>query len=308
MHGLNPPIIHRDLKSPNILMTSRGPNGEKLKWPMPKIADFGLSRGMQWTSSMSDKAVDNPVWLAPEIMCRKPYNEKADVYSFGVILYEIVLQLRFLEDIKFDYQKEDAIKSGTRPNIPADVNPILSSLIHFCWAQEPNQRPSFDQIVECLETKTIIKSAKPSILNYGTGFEDFDVAEVPSTQSRSQLVANLAPVPGPTPSDTPGNALPKSPSPSPLNSARSGSVEAQGFLGSARASGQLSNGTFGSSTPTSSRASSSRQEEEYAPLPVVDDTNTSRNSTSGRKGGWSFATPQRSDSHKNLVEAEHSKK
>jgi serine/threonine protein kinase/Leucine-rich repeat (LRR) protein/GTPase SAR1 family protein len=179
MHGLNPPIIHRDLKSPNILMTYRGPKGEKLKLPVPKIADFGLSRGMQWTSSMNDKAVDNPVWLAPEVMMRKPYNEKSDVYSFGVILYEIVLQQRFLEDIKFDYQKEDAIKQGKRPPIPPETNPILSSLIQFCWAQDPNQRPSFDQIVECLEKKTVIQSARPSKLNYGTGFEDFDVEMAP---------------------------------------------------------------------------------------------------------------------------------
>jgi len=149
MHGLNPPIIHRDLKSPNILMTTRGEKGEKLKLPIPKIADFGLSRGMQWTSSMDDKAVDNPVWLAPEVMMKKPYNEKADVYSFGVILYEIVVQLRFMEDIKFD------------------------------------------QIVECIEKRTIIHSARPSKLNYGTGFDDFD--EEHDTRPRTPLASPKLP-------------------------------------------------------------------------------------------------------------------
>jgi serine/threonine protein kinase/GTPase SAR1 family protein len=339
MHSMNPPIIHRDLKSPNILMTFKGGA------PIAKIADFGLSRGLQWTSSMSDKAVDNPVWLAPEVMRRQPYNEKADVYSYGVILFEIALQMHFMDDIKFDYQKEDAVKAGKRPPIPSDVDPILASLIQFCWAQEPNQRPSFDQIVECLENKTVIKTAKPSIINYGTGFEDFDQEEVvaeeeknslPQAQSRSQLTANL-PAPPPliapdlnqtsssspallqipqhtSTSFTPAAAAtttassqggPASNSSSPLNSARA-SGETTTFLAAQRISpGPQQITSTGGTSPTATAATTPLSpivEEEYSPLPTVEPI-ASPTPTTARKSGWNFAVPQR-DSQKALLNNE----
>jgi len=63
-------------------LTKRG----STNYPTAKIADFGLSRGLVWTQSYSDKVVDNPVWLAPEVIQKKPYSEKVDVYAFGVIL------------------------------------------------------------------------------------------------------------------------------------------------------------------------------------------------------------------------------
>lgn len=305
MHGLNPPVIHRDLKSPNILMTYRNPKGgEPLKLPIAKIADFGLSRGMQWTSSMNDKAVDNPVWLAPEVIMRKAYNEKVDVYSFGVILYEIVTQQRFLEDIKFDYQKEDAIKQGKRPALPADTNQILASLIQFCWAQDPNQRPSFDQVVECLEKRSIITSAKPSILNYGTGFEEFD-EELP--EPPPQINADLASLSLPPAPEDPtlarvkskkslsarlsgksssGFSIPTNSTPPPITSSSSspniGVQPAQSSSSSATSQRQLT------SLPVTPHTSTST--EVYTPLPLVSPT------SGPRKPGWSFATPQRSDS------------
>jgi serine/threonine protein kinase/GTPase SAR1 family protein len=337
MHNLNPPIIHRDLKSPNILMSSRGPKGEKLKVPIPKIADFGLSRGLQWTTSMSDKAVDNPVWLAPEVMKRKPYNEKADVYSFGVILYEIVTQLRFMEDIKFDYQKEDAIKNGKRPAITAETNPILSSLIQFCWAQEPNQRPSFDQIVECLEQKTIIQAARPSVLNYGTGFEDFDeegekdatseqATSLPVGQSRSQfnILANQA-----------SNLSAPPPLIVPTTSANDALIESTSSPSNSNIS--LLSGPTARSTSPSILPFNNAGEDVYAPLPSansMDDLRAASSSSptltdpaavvvvggggggvaapsigappgavdpSGRKSGWSFATPQRTESTQRMM-------
>ena len=338
MHSLNPPIIHRDLKSPNILLTFRNPDGgEKLRLPIPKIADFGLSRGMQWASSMKDKVVDNPVWLAPEVIMRKAYNEKVDVYSYGVILFEIVTQTRFLEEISFDYLKEDAIKQGKRAALPVDTNPILASLIQFCWAQDPNQRPSFDQVVECLEKRSIITSAKPSMLNYGAGFEEFDEEPVPppaEVRVNNDLATLSIP---PINTEEAAAAMGRSKSKKNLSSrssarssARSGevpttpasapqllSVPSQPSLNSAPvASSSMTPHPHLSTQPRSQSAlpvtsHTSASVEVYTPLPTISSaTATASNGgaalpPTGRKSGWNFATPQRSDSAPLRVLGEH---
>jgi serine/threonine-protein kinase CTR1 len=181
LHSFNPPIIHRDLKSPNVLLTFRSPTGEALQRPIPKIADFGLSRGLVWTPKLSVRSVDCPIWLAPELMNQQPYDDKADVYSFGVILYEIALQHLFLSEHKFDTDKESFIHSGSRPRLPDDLDPTLSALITQCWAQSPEDRPSFDQIVSALQTRTMIAAPSASKLNFGGGWDDFVAAAAART-------------------------------------------------------------------------------------------------------------------------------
>ena len=62
--------------------------------------------------------VDNPVWLAPEMMKKQDYDEKVDVYSFGVILWELIAREDFLGHITFLTAIEDAVLAGERPPIP----------------------------------------------------------------------------------------------------------------------------------------------------------------------------------------------
>lgn len=142
MHNSQPPIIHRDLKSPNILI-KKVPNE---KFPVAKIADFGLSRGLVWSSALDDKAVENPLWLAPEVLKKKPYNEKVDLYAFGVILYELVSGQIIFSEISFMSQVEEKIMKGERPEIP-DTIPELKDLISRCWAQDMNDRPNINEVV-----------------------------------------------------------------------------------------------------------------------------------------------------------------
>jgi serine/threonine protein kinase/GTPase SAR1 family protein len=161
MHKQTPPIIHRDLKTPNILLTRRdgGP------FPTAKIADFGLSRGLMWQSTFDKKVVDNPVWLAPEVLERKPYTEKVDVYAFGVIMWEIATQTDFFGDLSFMSELERRIIDGERPALPAFPSgyEFYGKLLEACWAQDPAQRPSFEQCVWSLQRSQYDPSMKTAV-------------------------------------------------------------------------------------------------------------------------------------------------
>jgi len=118
-----------------------------------KICDFGLS-GI--SSVMVGRAVQNPVWVAPEVlkgenMISKADLPKTDVYSFGVILWEIVTRAEFFGEEKFMSNIEEKVMNGERPPIPIECPFELSTLISRAWHQEPSSRPSFPEICEMLE-------------------------------------------------------------------------------------------------------------------------------------------------------------
>eukprot|EP01119_Soliformovum_irregulare_P016349 TRINITY_DN4710_c0_g2_i3.p1 TRINITY_DN4710_c0_g2~~TRINITY_DN4710_c0_g2_i3.p1 ORF type:complete len:1173 (+),score=432.27 TRINITY_DN4710_c0_g2_i3:488-3520(+) len=143
LHSAQPPIIHRDLKSPNVLLAS-------LDWFSPavaKVADFGLSGAIQ---TVSNREVANPIWLAPEIMNGAEFSESSDIYGFGIILWEILTRKEPFSEIKFKAVMETKIKEGLRPQIPDDVPASYADLMRSCWHQDSSQRPSFKKIVTSL--------------------------------------------------------------------------------------------------------------------------------------------------------------
>ena len=86
------------------------------------------------------------MWLAPEVMKNEKYTEKADVYSFGVILWEMVAQQQFFEGEKFMAQLEKKVLAGIRPEIPSSCLPEVAELIKDCWQGNYENRPAFKTV------------------------------------------------------------------------------------------------------------------------------------------------------------------
>ncbi|XP_059437222.1 serine/threonine-protein kinase EDR1 [Corylus avellana] len=142
LHTSTPTIVHRDLKSPNLLVDKN--------WNV-KVCDFGLSRLKHNTFLSSKSTAGTPEWMAPEVLRNEPSNEKCDVYSFGVILWELAT-LRLPWSGMNPMQVVGAVGfQNRRLDIPKEVDPMVARIIWECWQTEPNLRPSFAQLTVALK-------------------------------------------------------------------------------------------------------------------------------------------------------------
>eukprot|EP00002_Diphylleia_rotans_P010344 TRINITY_DN207_c0_g1_i7.p1 TRINITY_DN207_c0_g1~~TRINITY_DN207_c0_g1_i7.p1 ORF type:complete len:611 (-),score=168.11 TRINITY_DN207_c0_g1_i7:29-1627(-) len=136
LHSQSPPIIHRDLKTSNILID---------KDFNAYLCDFGFARVKVQNQTMTK--CGTVAYQAPEILEGKRYNEKADVYSFGIVLWEI-------ETRKAPYDDMDGMKvtmsvvKGLRPEIPLSIDSNMKRLMTKCWAHNSEDRPSFSEMKE----------------------------------------------------------------------------------------------------------------------------------------------------------------
>lgn len=144
LHQSSPPIIHCDLKSHNILLDN--------KWNA-KISDFGITK-IKEISANSQKATPGQFenlgtiyWTAPEIFNMEAHSEKSDCYSFGIILWELTHRRVPYHGREPMAVTMDVSLRGLRPKIDDSVDPKLKDLMTECWAQEPDKRPFFEDIV-----------------------------------------------------------------------------------------------------------------------------------------------------------------
>jgi len=127
-------IAHMDVKAANILLDADGG---------VKLADFGVSQQLQAASMQSDVLIGSPLWMAPEIILKNPYDCKADTWSLGITLIELAegrapsRGLRNLDGIT-------AIPSLPPPSLsnPRSWSPVFVDFVSKCLTKDPNERPS----------------------------------------------------------------------------------------------------------------------------------------------------------------------
>ncbi|XP_062519256.1 dual specificity protein kinase shkA-like [Corticium candelabrum] len=169
LHTLEPPRIHRDLKSDNLLVSK--------DW-IVKVADFGLGRDVTGNVRSNDgqqnrcryrsdpqtipllpqrdglsfSGVGTARWQAPELILREPYDTAVDVYSFGIVLWEIWTRQLPFGQYRYHYQVSDAVIDKERPVIPRDCPQPFAIIMKNCWSPRPSDRLSFGQVISQLES------------------------------------------------------------------------------------------------------------------------------------------------------------
>ncbi|CAL9180556.1 unnamed protein product [Musa hybrid cultivar] len=142
LHNCTPVIVHRDLKSPNLLVDKN--------WVV-KVCDFGLSRLKHNTFLSSRSTAGTAEWMAPEVLRNEPSNEKCDVFSFGVIMWELCTLQQPWEGMN-PMQVVGAVGfQDRRLDIPDDMDPVIAGIIKKCWHIDPKIRPSFSEIMAALK-------------------------------------------------------------------------------------------------------------------------------------------------------------
>ncbi|ETK89011.1 TKL protein kinase [Phytophthora nicotianae] len=151
LHSLAPIVIHRDLKSKNVLLT------EELD---AKLTDFGVSR--EWQENTMTAGVGTMLWMAPEVMMADRYDEKADIFSFGVMLSELDLHSLPYSHARIDpntgRKVPDAVilqKVATGALQVSFSSSCLASVVELakeCIALDPSRRPSAPMVVFRLQT------------------------------------------------------------------------------------------------------------------------------------------------------------
>ncbi|KAG9066435.1 hypothetical protein KI688_001661 [Linnemannia hyalina] len=141
-------IIHRDIKAANILLTDEG---------RVQLCDFGVAGQVTMNSLKRNSFVGTPYWMAPEVIREgQTYDFKADIWSFGITIYEIATGNPPFADQ--DPMRAVTLIPKSRPaQLEGDWSPAMKEFVALCLHEEPNERPSAEDL---LKTKWIKSTSK----------------------------------------------------------------------------------------------------------------------------------------------------
>ncbi|KAL3662247.1 hypothetical protein V7S43_012577 [Phytophthora oleae] len=167
LHTLKPKIIHRDLKSKNVLLNM---------YLEAKLSDFGIARMRYIVETHMTAGVGTSFWIAPEVLLGRDYDEAADIFSFGVVLSEIDT-----DDYPYWNDKNQSnrgriqeaeilslvAEGKLRPNFSEDCPKAIVDLADCCLQNDPKNRPTAAEIVVILERMIHASERSSSSLQSG---------------------------------------------------------------------------------------------------------------------------------------------
>ena len=145
LHCCKPPVLHLDLKSANVLLDKHG---------IAKVCDFGLAH-LKLGSDVRTDRQGSPMWTSPEVLKGDARNEKADTYSYGMLLFELLTR-----ELPYESYAAAQVVMGVitnllaRPELPPDAQHYpqsLQELMKDCWQFESAKRPDFAVVLDALE-------------------------------------------------------------------------------------------------------------------------------------------------------------
>jgi len=158
LESRTPSVMHRDLKPSNVFL---GADGRAL------VADFGLARFVAASGEQLTGETGTYIYMAPEVIRSEHYDGRADVFSYGILLYELVTGIEpYQPHHSTGIQIATAVADRAfRPTIPESTHPGLSAIIEMCWQQDAHERPSFRTVLDSMENMVpdIIKEEEANL-------------------------------------------------------------------------------------------------------------------------------------------------
>ncbi|XP_053692558.1 mitogen-activated protein kinase kinase kinase 7 [Sabethes cyaneus] len=140
LHDMRPKaMIHRDLKPPNLLLVRNG--------TVLKICDFGTVTDK---STMMTNNKGSAAWMAPEVFEGSTYTEKCDVFSWGIILWEVIAREQPFKNIENSYAIMWRVHQGSRPRVIENCPKPIERLMTNCWNQDPADRPPMQVVANIM--------------------------------------------------------------------------------------------------------------------------------------------------------------
>jgi serine/threonine protein kinase len=149
LHSRNPKVLHRDLKSANCLVD---------KHNRVKLCDFGLSKIYE-NSNLQTNSISTFFWMAPEYLQNGTFSDKSDIYSLGILFWEIFMK----DTLPYKNIRENCFLIGEanawekRPEFGSKFDSDIKALIEACWNKDPEKRPGIRNVVESLKKLQSVK-------------------------------------------------------------------------------------------------------------------------------------------------------
>ena len=166
MHSMPKPVVHRDIKSGNIMIMKDGITG--------KLGDCGESRRVTLDSTMTQTGT--PLWAAPELLRGERYDEMVDIFSFGIVLYEIATRKLPYSERRKTYQGKHLDRQMMKDIANGRLTPTLEpktrrryrigrgfwQLFKLCTKHQERERPAMEEVVEGLKEILTARTALPT--------------------------------------------------------------------------------------------------------------------------------------------------